>query len=174
MPGVTNYLNKDIYIISPKSYDPDAILFGSLEITSYVVEVVDRLMDHTLVDAAEHIVINGVLCSPEALPTTIIAGVTPYILVMDEQQVLGGILELPAYIPPEGIAKSITELVNGDDAHLGIPIEQLYIIYGYELEMKLTIDEDDADDEVLDRCREVADKTYELLKGAKELAWENS
>ena len=40
--------------------------------------------------------------------------------------------------------------------------------------MKLTIDEDDADDEVLDRCREVADKTYELLKGAKELAWENS
>lgn len=165
-------IGKNIFIIGAKSDDTENMAFGPMEVTSFIVEIVDQLLEYTVADHSDYMVIHGTLCKLQAIPAEIPAGVTPYILVMDEQQVIGGILALPTDASAVEIASVVQSLVVGADDCCSIPIEQLYVVYGYELEMKLTIDEDSTDDKLIDKCQDVATDTFELYKEAKEKSWQ--
>ena len=165
-------IGKNVFIFGAKSDDTESMLFGTREVTSFVVEIVDHLLEYSVADHSDHIVIHGSLCKLHTIPAEIPAGVTPYIIVMDEQQVIGGILVLPTDSSAKDIATIVQYLVVGADDCCSIPIDQLYVLYGYEVEMKLTVDEEAADEELLSRCEEVVADTLELYKEAKEISWQ--
>jgi len=56
------------------------------------------------------------------------------------------------------VEESVRELIeHGIGYCYDLEIEQIFVVYGYELTIVLSINDDDIDEETLDSCHQVAD-----------------
>jgi hypothetical protein len=65
---------------------------------------------------------------------------------------------------PEGLSVAITDLINNGNPfpESVIDIDNIYILYGYQLQVCLSVKDEDIDDEVIDVCQKIADETEEV------------
>lgn len=147
-------IGDEVIIICPKAEDFANVLIGSVEICDQMVEVVDSLLEYPAVDSLDYGVLHGVLTEASSLPPSIPKGVKAFLLIMDENFEVGGAFEVKS-TSILSIAEEIRELVVGSTSDSTITIEQIYIIYGYEIKTVLTIDESTTDDEVIAACKEL-------------------
>lgn len=144
----------EIIIVCPKAENFDSVLIGSVEICDQMVEVVDALLEYPAVDSLDYSVLHGFLTDASSLPASIPKGVKVFILIMDEACEAGGAFEVET-TNILSIAEEIRQLVVGATPDSGVDIEQIYVIYGYEIQTVLTIDESTTDDEVIASCKEL-------------------
>lgn len=151
-------IGDEVIIICPKAEDFANVLIGSVEICDQMVEIVDSLLEYPAIDSLDYGVLHGVLTEASSLPASIPKGVKVFLLIMDEGFEVGGAFELKSN-NIRTIAEEIRCLVIGSDTEdIAVAIEQIYVIYGYEMKLMLTIDESTTDDEVLASCKKLVEK----------------
>jgi hypothetical protein len=151
-------IGDEVIIICPKAAGFDSVLIGSMEICDQLVEVVDSLLEYPAVDSLDYGVLHGVLTKASSLPSSIPKGVKVFLLIMDESYEAGGAFEVKSTIVLS-IAEEIRAMVSGSESgnEQTVDIEQVYIIYGYEVKTMLTVDESTTDDEVIAMCKELTE-----------------
>lgn len=110
-------------------------------------------------------VIHGVLTKAAFIPIAVSKSQlrATYIICSDLGSIeTAGVIESRATNAKE-LVLEIKQIIDGDSALEIIPdIDDLYVFYGYEIRTKLSINEDDIDDESLTVCQEMAEKAKEV------------
>lgn len=121
-----------------------------------VEELQEKMGELDVNDADEYRVIHGVLTHAAALPTDL-KDRTAFVLVIDEADEENGYM-VEAGDTVEHVEDSVKDIIENGIGHLyDAEIEQVFVVYGYELTITLSINEDDLDEEVLDACHRVAE-----------------
>jgi hypothetical protein len=149
----------------------------------------DTAVDVTIVDdfgdALEHLktldpedhfetkVLHGVAAPGDVLPSDLLDNDCFLIVLtpncgIDGKGLRGTVFETDAACNPSLLAKEIEELVNEDSRGLVFnpDIEDILVMYGYEVELGLCINEDSVDEEKTDSCKRIVEETIRIRKGA--------
>lgn len=113
-------------------------------------------------------VYNGVLVSAKILPSDVY-GKKCYIVVLtvvynkSRPQLEGYIFESDCDGQIEILAEEVEELVKSKGTiNFTVDIDNIFILYGHELETCLSINQDSMDDEVIDTCEKIAKEVKEI------------
>lgn len=108
-------------------------------------------------------VLHGVLTSAKTIPKDLKSR-QPFILLQDPQTADHGILlESTADDDCSELAAEIEGVLTSEEAaSFFFEIEDVYILYGYELSLALSVDEDDLDEDIIADCLEIADAASNL------------
>jgi hypothetical protein len=164
---IEQYSGEEIFIICSATSDSP---FGVLRVfDGFIgpVQVIQALSEYTLAETPDLRVLHGVLRSAEFLPQSL-RSVTAYLVVENKtMEEMGVVIESSADTPEQLAAELSTVLENIDGLDLGgaESIDDLFILYGYEVDICLTIDKESIDEEVIDRAiaiSEEAEKTKEV------------
>ncbi len=67
------------------------------------------------------------------------------------------------------LAKEIEDLVNSEDkVDFKVDIDNIYVLYGYELQACLAIDEESIDDEVIDSCGKMVEEVRKIEENGEQ------
>lgn len=159
--GTTKLIkNKEVFVICN---DEDS------EGGEMVFEVFERLselqgfmatLDTQDVDSLK--VINGVICTAEFLPDNF-HGCTPHLILIDE--LCNKIVEI-SVSSTQQLASELETVWAAKENFNITSISDILILYGYEIKICLSIDEDSIDEEVSLRCKNISLK-IEKMKNEK-------
>lgn len=157
-------LGREVFIVADgEEEEPGDILF-----TESQAELSEGLLHLSIDVDTETRVFHGVLALAEYLPPSF-KGKTAFIVYLkDELAGKGGVIE--GGDTPEELAKDIEGIIKTSKKMMKEPItiDNLYILYGYQLELGLAINEEDIDEEVIFTCLQIADDTEEVGETARE------
>ena len=127
-----------------------------------LVEYLKRLTTSLDYDA---VVLHGVLTKAASIPRNL-RGKKAFIILEDIYNADQALVLEAGVQSDKGLAEKINALIDGDDKHLAplpwrnyavdIDIDDVYILYGYEVSVILSLDEEEIDDEVIDTCKKIA------------------
>lgn len=101
-------------------------------------------------------VIHGVLTKANFIPKNI-HNKTAYVIAEDPLCYNNISIDEASVSTTEGISDDITQLFKyGGVFEIPVKIENIYILYGYELSVYPIIDEDDVDEETISTCIKIA------------------
>lgn len=140
------YLNKEVFIISVGEEDDECqicILEDISEVKDYLKALNSKL------DGVVN-VYHGVLSSAEFLPAEL-KNTTPFLVCLSPEGIETGYV---IKISPPSIERLVKEIEStvkngGDTSYYDIPIEYIQILYGYQLEICLTIDDEELEEETI-------------------------
>lgn len=149
---IEDFVGEEVYIFTEMSTSVFNLSFGNIFINNYVVEIASYAADCKLNDDKNMGAIHGIIQPATYIPEDIV-DIQVYVLVSDETGQFAATLPMSEGTTADTLANTISSLVSGFDGDLPIPIEQIFIVYGYELPVRLLVDEDDADDEKFEQCK---------------------
>lgn len=167
MKGLTfkEALKEDEIFLVSNAEDEDA---GPI----YMFDSVDDLEQHLSsltpsIDACVR-VLHGVLTTAEYLPPDF-RGKTSFVVCVDPDDATNtSVVESGAAAASE-LAEEIESYLSSGFALPTLPdIDDIFILYGYEVSTCLSINLDEIDDEALDTCKMVADAAREIKAKAEE------
>lgn len=165
---IDEFNGEEVYIICSATSDSP---FGVLKIFDGFIgpnQVIHTLSDYTLADTPDLCVLHGVLRSAEFLPQSL-RKVTAYLVVANkEKEDMGVVIESSADTPIQLAEELLTVLKNIEELDLGgaSSIDDLFILYGYEIDICLTIDKEGVDEEVIDRAIAISEEAEETKEAA--------
>lgn len=153
----------EIYLVAE-----DEIAHSDIDIYDNYVDVLEHLAMLTPEMDFTTKIYNGVLMPAKVLPSSTF-GKKCYIVTltlsndMGSLQLEGSIIESDCADQIEVLAEEVEELINKKDAiKFTVDIDNVFILYGHELETCLSINQESIDDEVIDTCKKVAKEIREL------------
>lgn len=162
------YVNKEIFVVAEDEMNTvEIVIYDEVDGIDSVVEYLQTLSPiHDLNTKVYH----GVLTPAEVLPSSS-RGKKCFILVMDLETGLG-------QVPLEGcvfesdckedisvLAEEIEHIVN-DNEYVTFPIgiENLFVLYGYSVEVTLSVNDEEVDEEVIDTCKKIAEEVMQICQ----------
>lgn len=156
---LAHFLDEEVYLIGVEDDMLDGgplRAFGSLEeLVYYMKEEVNPTTDSEL-----H-VLHGILSSADTLPGDL-KGKNAFVVIEDSEIEDAGLIMSDSF---ENTKSLVNIIERTENKPLGVitlvNIDNIYVLYGYELKIVMTVDEDDVDEEIIDVCKEVAGEAEE-------------
>ena len=100
------------------------------------------------------------------LPATVIPEDTMdrsiYLIILDENNIKGYITGVECE-DSEELAKCITKIINNEPVHnTKADIDHIFILYGEEIQLRLTVADEDIDESVVEDCKKIRHGAEEL------------
>ena len=146
----------------------DEISYSEIEIYDNYVDLLEYLSVLEPEINCSTKVYHGVLTTAKVLPSNI-HGKKCYIAVLDivytkaRAQLVGYIFESDCDGQIEILADEIERLMKSKGIiSFSIDINNIFVLYGYELETCLSVNQENLDDEVVDTCKKIAKEIEEI------------
>lgn len=153
------HLGKELFIAG---YDGDMEV-GELTMFDSLSELKEYLSNMSPVSEGNLTALHGILTSAECIPEDLGRGV--YVIVVDANDEENGCLHEFTSGDPDGLAELIEEIVSAKHKELGdLTIDNVFLLFGYELNMCLSISGDEIDEQVIEDSQKVADVANEMRK----------
>lgn len=149
MSQLKKHCNKEIFL-AYNDEDNDRDLPVEIYITSELMELVDHI--NKLIPSIDFNIkiLHGILTNASVLPKNL-RGRTAFMIVDDTI--------LDHALVSESNAQSDKDLANTIDSLLlynkSESIEDIYILYGYEISAILSLNEEELDEEIIDTCQKI-------------------
>ena len=145
--SLTDYNGKEVFIVNGEEDDEASELF--------VTDSWDALLGHMKVLSPEVDsgvrVFHGILATAEYLPKSF-KGKSVFIVCKDPLNDMKGYVVEGCSDSPEELAEDITSVVReGGGGLFGthIGIDDIYLLYGYQIQTCLSVDEEELDEEII-------------------------
>lgn len=149
---IKNYVGKTVFIVG---YDGDCETgnIDAFETLEYLNAYLSQLSPISEVNLT---VVHGILVPAEYIPEDIGLGV--YLVVTDPEEVGDGCI----FEVSSGEQRSLTDLIEETlegykDGLPKVTIDDLFVLYGYEMSMCYAVNKDQVDEEMLECSQKVAD-----------------
>ena len=139
---------------------------GELVICGSYEQLLNYLKTKNISICSDLRVVHGVLTSAKSIPKNL-KNIQPFIIIIDQENYSHGvILDSESDNDYKALSYEIRSTLKGNKvANFFFEMDQIFILYGYELSVVMSVDEDDVDEGVtIDTCREVADVAKKLNK----------
>ena len=166
--GIEELIGEESFIYGPRYDTVEEALFGGISCHDSAVDLMEELAElNTESCEQDTAALHGVLARAAAIPAEIPYGMDAYLIVL--QGTSGTIIEIQEDDKAEGLVDAIGafasgELEDGDGEQLeAIDIDDMYVLYGYQLEVVLTIDEDKVDEEKIVQANRIFEEIEEMV-----------
>ena len=166
MSAIDELLGTEVFVFGPKTEaEPEEeaslgldIIFGEVEVFPSKLEALDGLNEVSVGQFEEGMtLVAGSIVGAMSLPAELPEDVTTYILAFENYK--GALIEVPAGGGVDFLCSTIRDMVK-DNPY--IDIEDVYIVFGYELELSLSFNADELDEEKSSTCKELAQKLLDV------------
>jgi hypothetical protein len=151
--SISQYVGKEVFIVVG-SEDEEA---GDIGVFETWGELVEQLKTLTPTSDPETRIFHGILTTGEFLPSSF-HGKSVFIIYIDPyEDAKGNIVESTSgssRVLAEEIGSIMT--LGGPMSDMKIDIDDIYVLYGYQLETCLSVNDEDVDEEVIATCKEIA------------------
>ena len=161
------YINKEVFVvIDSKEEEP-----GDIKIVEGWDSVLEELNGYTTTDEDVR-VFHGVLTLGEYIPKSL-RGKSAFVLCIDPMDSDRGCIIESMKDDSEGLADAVETAIKynspfyGQLSHVALDIDDVYILYGYQIQTCLAIRDDDIDEEVIDVCKRISEETETLGKSCR-------
>ena len=156
------YLYKEVYIVGPDSLVSDS---GELTVCEFFEDLLNHLKTKNVSINSDLRVLHGILTSAKSIPKDLKSR-QPFILLEDLSSSGQGLLLDPDTDNEcEELAQEIERVLTSEGiASFFFQIDQVYILYGYELSLTLSIDESDIDEDIIKDCLSIGIAARKLNK----------
>jgi len=154
------YLYDEVYVVGA---DSTVSAGGELTVCGSFESLLDYLKTKSVSINSDLRVLHGVLTSAKTIPKDF-NNRQPFILLKDpDSNDHGMLLDADAENDCNELASEIETLLESEEAaSFFFKIEDVYILYGYELSLTLSVDEGDLDEEIIEDCLSVAEAARKL------------
>lgn len=155
------HLYNEVYVVGPDSVVSDG---GELTICSSFEDLLTYLKTKNVSINSDLRVLHGVLTSAKSIPKTF-KNRQPFLLLEDPEKDGNGIMLDPDVDNDcNELASEIERVLQGSEevASFFFEIDHVYILYGYELSLTLSVDEDDLDEDTIKDCLEISQEARKL------------
>lgn len=153
------HLYKEVYVVGTDSTVTDG---GELTVCSSFEILLNHLKTKNVSINTDLRVLHGVLTSARSIPKDF-KSKQPFLLLRDPDNTDHGVLLDADSDSCEELAQEIERVLDSEEmASFFIEIEHVYILYGYELSLTMSVDEDDLDEDIISSCIEVAEAARKL------------
>jgi hypothetical protein len=154
------YLYDEVYVVGADSIVSSG---GELTVCGSFESLLDYLKTKNVSVNSDLRVLHGVLTSAKSIPANF-KNRQPFILLQDPESTDHGLLLDPDTDDNcKELALEIEKMLESEEvASFFFEIDHVYILYGYELSLTLSVDEDDLDEEIITDCLEIAQAAREL------------
>ena len=155
------YVGKEVFLVVGSEDDEEA---NDINIFETWGDLVEHLKTLTPTADPETRIFHGVLATGEILPSSF-HGKSAYVVCLDPYETSKGSIAESSSECPEGLAEEISEVMRlgGPLSDMKTDIDDIYVLYGYQLETCLSVNDEDLDDEVIATCKDIADE-LEIIK----------
>lgn len=149
---IRNYIGKSVFIVG---YDGD-VEIGDIDAFETIEALNEHLSSLSPISETNLTVLHGILTSSECIPEDIGLGV--YLVVTESEEVdTGCVFEVSSGMQ-ESLTELIEEVLSGDkDGFVDTAIDNVFVLYGYEMSMCYAVNKDQIDDKTLEESQEIAD-----------------
>ena len=157
-----NFLYREVFIVG---VDNTVVSEGELEVCESFEDLLIYLRRKNAVIDNDIRVIHGVITPATAIPKDL-KNKNIFILIIDPTDKRKAIIrDADSEDDFSEVAEEIESMLSSEEiAGFIFEIEDMYIIYGHELTLTLSVDEDDLDDEIIASCLEIAEAAKDLIK----------
>jgi len=153
------HLYKEVYIVGT---DSAVSAGGELTVCSSFETLLSHLKTKNISINSDLRVLHGVLTSARSIPKDF-KNRQPFLLLKDPDTADHGVLLDADADDCDELAACIEHTLGSEEiASFFFEIEHVYILYGYELSLAMSIDEDDLDEDTITSCIEVAEAAKKL------------
>jgi len=153
------YLYSEVYVVGT---DSALSAGGELVVYSSFEDLQTHLKTKNISINTDLRVLHGILTSARSIPKDF-KDKQPFLLLKDPDSADHGVLLDADSDSCEELAQEIEKVLNSEEmASFFIEIEHVYILYGYELSLAMSVDEDDLDEDIISSCLEVAEAARKL------------
>jgi hypothetical protein len=163
---LTDFKCKEVYIVAGDEDQDSSPIF----LTTIFEDLMTFLKSLTPTINSTSRVFHGVITPAQFLPTSLY-GKSAFMVCQDPSNIGNGCVVEIGSDCVEDIAQNITNILSCSGETLfsqEIGIDDIFILYGYELQTCISIDEDDVDEEVMELCKiignEVETTAYTVSK----------
>lgn len=160
------YLNREVFVVAE-----DEMVTVEIGIHDEMYSLIEHLQTLNPINNLDTKLYHGIITSAEILPSSI-KGKKCFILVTDPDTGEGGvslegcIFESDCENDISTLAGEIEHIINANEyVTFPIEIENVFVLYGYAIDITLGIDDDDVDDEVIDTCTKIIEEIKHMRKG---------
>jgi hypothetical protein len=156
------HLYNEVYVVGT---DNTVSTSGELTVCDSLEDLLTYLKSKNISINPDLRVLHGVLTPATVIPKDL-KGRQPFILLVDPDSVDHGIiLDSDTEDSCAELASEIEEILNSEEGvSFFFEMENVFILYGYELSLTLSIDEDDIDEEIVSDCLEIGKAAKNLSK----------
>lgn len=152
---LSKYVGKEVFLVIG-SEDEE---IGDIGVFENWVDLVEQLKTLTPASDPETRVFHGILTLGEFIPSSF-HGKSAFIVCIEPyEDSKGNIIESTGGSPAD-LAEEISGLMSlgGVRSGMRVDIDDIYILYGYQIEPCLSVNDDELDDEIIAVCNEIADE----------------
>jgi len=163
-----DYLFQEVFVAGVDHITASA---GELVVLKSFEDLIDYLSTKSVNVNPDVRVLHGILTSGKAIPQDF-CGRQVFILIVDpsSEDGWGLLIDSDSEDDCHGLASEIEKLLaNEEIAANFVDIDNVYVLYGYEIPVSLSVNEDDLDEDMIASCAKVALHAKEL---AKEIEYE--
>ena len=159
---ITEMLGKEVFVLaSDETYHAATCVSRQFFIFDSIEDLRDKLSEISANEADDLKLVHGVLSSASVLPLDF-DDRTAYVIVANPLE------DEDCFLVEGGdttkhIEEEVTDVMKfgiGDFFHAGI--EDVFVLYGYEIPIGLGVPDDELDEEIIDSCLKVAHDVNEL------------
>jgi len=160
--ALSNLLYEEVYIVG---VDTTTTPSGELTVCGSYERLITHLKTKNISICSDLRVIHGVLTSAKSVPKEL-KNQQAFIIAIDQENHSHGVILDSESDNYKELSYEISSLLQGNKVtSFFLEIDQIFILYGYELSVVMSIDEDDIDTGlVIDACKEIAEVAEKLDK----------
>jgi hypothetical protein len=154
------YLYKEVYVVGPDSTVSDS---GELVVLPSFEDLLSHLTTKSVSINSDLRVLHGVLTPARAIPSDL-KGRQAFILLKDkDQEDHGVLLDSDSDDDYMDLAGEIEGVLDSEEiASFFYEIDDVFILYGYEISLVLSVDEEEIDETVIADCLRIAQAARNL------------
>jgi hypothetical protein len=153
--SISQYVGKEVFLVVGGEDEET----GDIGVFETWGDLLEQLKTLTPTTDAETRVFHGILTLGEFIPSSF-HGKSVFIICIDPyEDARGNIIESTGGCPAD-LAEEVSDImkIGGPLSDMKIDIDDIYILYGYQLDTCLSINDEALDEEVIATCREIADE----------------
>ena len=161
--ALSNLLYEEVYIVG---VDTTTTPSGELTICGSYEQLITHLKTKNISICSDLRVVHGVLTSAKSIPKEL-KNQQAFVIVIDQENHSHGVILDSESDNYRELSYEIRSLLQGNEIadFFFFEMDQIFILYGYELSVVMSVDEDDIDaGSVIDKCKEIAEVAEKLDK----------
>lgn len=157
-----DHLYKEVFVVGVDNITSTS---GELTVCKSFEKMIEHLGTKSVGVNSDLRALHGVLTSAKAIPKDM-CGRQAFILLTDpENSGFGILIDSDSDNDCSELAAEVEKLLSAEEMSESFAeIDNVYILYGYEVNIILSVDEDEVDVELIDSCMDVSDRAKELSK----------
>jgi hypothetical protein len=157
---LSDLLYEEVYVVG---VDTTTTPSGELTVCSSYEQLITHLKTKNISICSDLRTLHGVLTSAKSIPKEL-KNQQPFIIAVNQENYSHGIILDSESDNYEELGYEIESLLKGNEvANFLFGMDQIFILYGYELTIVMSVDEDDInDDDTINKCKEIAEAAKKL------------